>query len=58
MSKHSDGMSKYTSSRRPLRLVYFEIYESRIRDGKSSKVNLFYKKRADNFYPGCFSKIK
>jgi len=29
MSKHFDGMSKYTSGKRPLRLVYFEVYESR-----------------------------
>ena len=29
MSKHFDGMSKYTASKRPLRLVYFEVYESR-----------------------------
>ena len=29
MSKHFDGMSKYTASKRPLRLVYFEIYTTR-----------------------------
>jgi putative endonuclease len=29
MSKHFDGMSKYTASKRPLKLVYFEMYESR-----------------------------
>jgi putative endonuclease len=29
MSKHADGMSKYTSSKRPLRLVYFEMVNSR-----------------------------
>jgi putative endonuclease len=29
MSKHFDGMSKYTSSKRPWRLVYFEMYQSR-----------------------------
>jgi putative endonuclease len=29
MSKHCDGMSKYTASKRPLRLVYFEMYSSR-----------------------------
>ena len=29
MSKHFEGMSKYTASKRPLRLVYFEMYESR-----------------------------
>jgi len=29
MSKHSEGMSKYTASKRPWRLVYFEMYESR-----------------------------
>nr|MBP6686381.1 GIY-YIG nuclease family protein [Lacibacter sp.] len=29
MSKHNDGFSKYTASKRPLRLVYFEIAASR-----------------------------
>ena len=29
MSKHADGMSKYTSSKRPLRLVFFETFNSR-----------------------------
>ena len=29
MSKHFDGMSKYTASKRPLRLVYFESYPTR-----------------------------
>ncbi len=29
MSKHFDGMSKYTSGKRPLRLVYFEVFASR-----------------------------
>ena len=29
MSKHADGMSKYTSTKRPLRLVYFESFNSR-----------------------------
>ena len=29
MSKHNDGFSKYTSSKRPLRLVYFELVASR-----------------------------
>ena len=29
MSKHMDGLSKYTASKRPLRLVYFETHESR-----------------------------
>jgi len=29
MSKHFDGFSKYTASKRPLRLVYFEILVSR-----------------------------
>jgi putative endonuclease len=26
---HFDGMSKYTSGKRPLRLVYFEVFKSR-----------------------------
>ena len=29
MSKHADGQSKYTASKRPLRLVYFEVYKTR-----------------------------
>jgi putative endonuclease len=29
MSKHFDGMSKYTASKKPWRLVYFEMYNSR-----------------------------
>jgi len=29
MAKHFEGMSKYTSSKRPLRLRYFEMFESR-----------------------------
>ena len=29
MSKHSEGMSKYTASRRPWRLVYFEMFKTR-----------------------------
>jgi putative endonuclease len=29
MSKHSEGMSKYTSGKRPWRLVYFEVLSSR-----------------------------
>lgn len=46
MSKHFDGMSKYTSSKWPLRLVCFEIHGSRpaaikrereIKDKKSRK---------------------
>ena len=29
MSKHFDGLSKYTASKRPWRLVYFEMVSSR-----------------------------
>ena len=29
MSKHFDGMSKYTASKRPWRLVYFETFYTR-----------------------------
>lgn len=29
MSKHSDGFSKYTSRKRPWRLVYFEMFTTR-----------------------------
>ena len=37
MSKHADGMSKYTSSKRPLRLVYFEVFFSRTEAIKREK---------------------
>ncbi len=30
MSKHFDGFSKYTSSKGPWRLVYFEMVETRV----------------------------
>jgi putative endonuclease len=29
LSKHNDGFSKYSSSKSPWRLVYFEVYPSR-----------------------------
>jgi putative endonuclease len=29
VSKHNDGMSRYTASKKPWRLVYFEMYETR-----------------------------
>jgi putative endonuclease len=29
MSKHFDGFSKYSAAKRPLRLVYFETFDSR-----------------------------
>ncbi len=29
LSKHNDGFSKYSSSKRPWKLVYFELYASR-----------------------------
>ena len=29
LSKHNDGFSKYTSSKMPWRLVYFEMFETR-----------------------------
>ena len=37
MSKHFDGMSKYTSSKRPLRLVYFEVFKTRTEALKREK---------------------
>ncbi len=37
MSKHFDGMSKYTSAKWPLRLVYFEVYDSRAQSIKREK---------------------
>lgn len=47
MSKHFEGFSKYTASKRPLRLVYFEVLNSRsdaikreraIKNQKSKKI--------------------
>jgi len=29
LSKHADGKSKYTSSKLPLRMVYFEAFDTR-----------------------------
>ncbi len=37
MSKHANGMSKYTSSKRPWRLVYFEAYNARTEALKREK---------------------
>jgi putative endonuclease len=37
MSKHFDGLSKYTAGKRPLRLVYFEVFTSRIQAIKREK---------------------
>ena len=36
-SKHFDGISKYTSGKRPMRLVYFETYNSRVEAIKREK---------------------
>ena len=30
MSKHFDGFSKYSASKRPWKLVYFEMFDSRV----------------------------
>ncbi len=38
MSKHSEGMSKYTASKKPLRLIYFEVYPSRTEALKRERV--------------------
>ena len=37
MSKHFDGMSKYTASKRPLRLMYFEMVNSRNETNRREK---------------------
>jgi putative endonuclease len=37
MSKHFDGFSKYSASKRPLRLVYFETFDSRSKALKREK---------------------
>jgi putative endonuclease len=37
LSKHADGQSKYTSSKLPVRLVYFEVYKTRTEAIKREK---------------------
>ena len=37
VSKHSEGMSKYTKGKRPLRLRYFEMFGSRTEALKREK---------------------
>ena len=39
MSKHFDGMTKYTASKRPLRLMYFEMVNSRKAATRREKEN-------------------
>ena len=46
MSKHFDGFSKYTASKRPWRLVYFEMVESRSAALKREKEIKLKKSRA------------
>jgi putative endonuclease len=50
MSKHFDGMSKYTSAKRPLRLVYFEVFASRSEALKREKE---IKKKKSRKYIQC-----
>lgn len=37
MSKHFDGLSKYTATKRPWKLVYFELYKTRTEAIKREK---------------------
>jgi len=37
VSKHNEGLSKYTSSKRPWRLVYFEMFANRTEALKREK---------------------
>ena len=37
LSKHNDGFSKYTSSKLPWRLVYFEMFDTRTEAIKREK---------------------
>jgi putative endonuclease len=56
MSKHFDGMSKYTASKRPLRLKYFETYhtqtEAHKRENtiKTMKSKIFIEKLIKNWF--------
>ena len=62
MSKHSDGFSKYTASKRPWRLVYFESFDTRsaairrekeIKKQKSRKYILeLLDKKIESFHSG------
>ena len=62
MSKHFDGMSKYTATKRPLRLVYFEVFvtrsealkrEKEIKKMKSRKyIEQLISNRRNNFCQG------
>lgn len=45
MSKHFDGMSRYTASKRPLRLRYFEIFSTRSDAIKRERQIKSYKNR-------------
>ena len=45
MSKHFDGLSKYTASKRPLRLCYFEKYFTRTDALKREREIKKYKSR-------------
>ena len=55
MSKHTDGFSKYTSSKGPWRLVYFEMMGSRTaaikreREIKSAKSRLYIERLIRNW---------
>jgi putative endonuclease len=53
MSKHFDGMSKYTASKRPWRLVYFEMYDSRSEAMK--RENQIKKMKSKKFIQGLLA---
>ena len=49
MSKHTEGMSKYTATKRPWRLVYFEMFNSR-REAIIREKQLKSWKNADRYW--------
>jgi putative endonuclease len=56
MSKHYDGMSKYTANKKPLRLKYFEMFSSRSealkreKEIKNKKSRIYIENLIDNWY--------
>ncbi len=60
MSKHCDGLSKYTATKRPLRLKYFEVYHSRTealkreRQIKNMKSRKYIEQLITNWNPSGF----
>ncbi len=55
LRQHNEGMSKYTSRKRPWKVVYFEVFETRERAIqresflKKQRNRSFYKRLIDNW---------